>query len=671
LLILLGLVALGAMVLRLRHIAADLPDFLEEAAPFRTALDMWSLNGGHTDWNPHSFVYPSLGIYLHFLVQKLGYSIATLRGAVNSPGDWWVLYLLDPADVVIPARLVHVVLGTSTVLLTGLVAERLRGGAGIPAALLAAFSPTLIGTSRLIYTDTLMTALALAGLERMLAWHQCGGSARLVTAVGFIGLAAGAKYPGAVVLIPLAWVLRDRCGARGLATWLAAALGAGALFLLTTPYAILDFAALKRGLVLHAIHVAGGHLGQSTTGTPATYFGDLLRNLGPAGVTLVLVSPWLLVRRRGSRGRAIAVWLLMLSFLLPMALARYAFEYYLVPVIPAAAALAAATAAELSQRFSSGRRPVVAGALTAVLLGPVFVAGLSAAAGGGVLTQIEARRWLEARLAPRDLLLSETWGPKLPSLRELLEVQGSPYFSTLRADVRERYLSRRWFHVVELPLTVAGRVAGGLTAADGTRTEVDVFPSPLDINRVAYDPRLFVSADWVVTSGAVRDRFEADPARFTDECRLYRLLDSTATVEARFEARGGVSGPTETVYRIGPRAHLALAAFGPLSSLWWAERIPDPYRRTVTELFQVPWEGNAVLRPDGTPTLWVRTLAPIYRSSLRSFANDLATNLVDLGRCDAAQPLVEGTLLALPRDQKANYLQEVCTSGRTNRAGAR
>lgn len=666
------MLVVAAAALRLWHIAADLPDFLEEAAPFRTALEMWNVTGGPTSWNPHSFIYPSLTIYLHLLVQKLGYWVAESRGAVGSPADWWVLYHLDPTSVVLPARYVHVACGAATVALTGLIAERLRRGAGVPAALLAAFSPTLLDTSRLIYTDTVMTTLALAALERMLAWHERGGKVRLATAVALIGLAAGAKYPGAVVLIPLAWLLWHRGGARGLALWLLAVLGAAAVFLLTTPYALLDFEELKHDLAVLALHAAGGHLGQSTVGTPASYLGQLLHDLGPAGLALLLASAALFAVRAPGGSLALAIWLFLLAFFVPMAVARYSSGYYLVPVIPAAGALAAAAALELPQRLALGRRRALASGLLAVLLVPVLVTGVRAVVASAGFTQIEARRWLEGRLAARELLLTEAWGPRLPSLKEYLAVQGSPLFSAARAEVRQRYVTKGWSHVVELPLAVAGRVASRLTSADGTRREVGVFPSAIDFNRVTYDPRLFAMADLVVTSGAVRSRFEADPVRFANECHLYRLLDSTATVEARFEPHASVSGPVLTVYWLGPQAHAALAAAGPLPPLWWAEEIPESYRRAVTAFFQVPWEGHATLRVDGTAPLWVRSLASVYHDCLQSFATDLAMNLVDLGRCDLAQPLVEGTLFVSPRDPQATLLNEICTGERPGgRAGVR
>ncbi len=656
------LVVAAAAALRLWHIAADLPDFLEEAAPFRTAWEMWSPTGGRTDWNPHSFIYPSLTIYLHLFLQKLGYWFAELSGTVHSPADWWVLYQADPTSVVLPARYLHVACGAATVALTGVIAGRLRRGAGIPAALLAAFSPTLLGTSRLIYTDTLMTTLALAALERMLAWHERGGRARLVAAVALIGLAAGAKYPGAAVLIPLAWLLWDRGREQGLALWPLAVVGAAAVFLLTTPYAIFDFAALERDLITNAIHVAGGHLGQSTVAAPASYLGQLLHDVGPAGLALLVASAALFAVRDPRRSATLAVWLFLLAFLVPMAVARYASAYYLIPVVPAAAALVAAAALELPQRFAPERQRVLTAGLLAVLLVPVLVIGTRSAAASAGSTQVEARRWLEAHLAGRELVLAEAWGPRLLLVNEYLSVRASPSFAAASWEVQQRYVSRRSFHVVVLPLTVAGSVASRLAAANGEPREVAVFPSTLDINAIAYDPRLFAMADRVVTSGAVRNRFEADPERFTDECRLYRLLDSTATVEARFEPHDGVAGPVVTVYLLGPLAHAALAAAGPLPPLWWAEKIPESYRRAVTVLLQAPWESGAAPRADGTAPLWVRSLAGVYQDRLRPFANDLATNLVDLGRCDAAQPLVEGTLLVSPRDPQANRLYEACTS---------
>ena len=69
-----------AAVLRLLRIHYGLPDFLEEAIPLRIALGMRNAATGHVDWNPHAFNYPSLSIYLHFVVQQLIWIAGRISG---------------------------------------------------------------------------------------------------------------------------------------------------------------------------------------------------------------------------------------------------------------------------------------------------------------------------------------------------------------------------------------------------------------------------------------------------------------------------------------------------------------------------------------------------------------------------------------------------------------
>src|SRR5207245_8769371 len=116
-------------------------------------------------------------------------------------------------------------------------------------------------TSSAIYSDSVMCALSLWALERMMAWRESGGTSRLLLAIALIGLAAGAKYPAAALLIPLAWVMVDREGWRALRAWPAAAFGSLVVFLGTTPYAIHDHRAFLRDFVFEKHHAATGHFG--------------------------------------------------------------------------------------------------------------------------------------------------------------------------------------------------------------------------------------------------------------------------------------------------------------------------------------------------------------------------------------------------------------------------
>src|SRR5580765_5855870 len=74
-----GVLAVAAVV-RLWHLGHGLPDLLEEAYPFRQALELWGWDTGRTDWNPHFFFYPSLSLYLHFLLQKAAVGMGMLTG---------------------------------------------------------------------------------------------------------------------------------------------------------------------------------------------------------------------------------------------------------------------------------------------------------------------------------------------------------------------------------------------------------------------------------------------------------------------------------------------------------------------------------------------------------------------------------------------------------------
>src|SRR5207244_5897414 len=67
-------IALAALALRLHGIGWGLPEVFEEAYPFKAAWEMWGWGPQRgLDLNPHFFKYPSLTLYLQFLVQGILY----------------------------------------------------------------------------------------------------------------------------------------------------------------------------------------------------------------------------------------------------------------------------------------------------------------------------------------------------------------------------------------------------------------------------------------------------------------------------------------------------------------------------------------------------------------------------------------------------------------------
>jgi hypothetical protein len=213
-------------------------------------------------------------------------------------------------------------------------------------------------------------------------------------------------------------------------------------------------------------------------------------------------------------------------------------------------------------------------------------------------------------------------------------------------------MERRWFDAVDLPLVASGQASTVVSLPGGGRARLQVFEHPVDINQMFYDLRLLHGVDYVLTSGAVRGRFEADTARFAAQQRFYRFLDRSAEHAASFRPGRGVSGPTIDIYRIEDRARAAIVGTGGLHALWWAEYVPQAYRSAYEEMAVEP-EGRsrgALVTPDGQIAPWIGSLGGFFDADVQPFLRLLSVELSTLGRVGAAAPLVEAIHLMHPRD---------------------
>jgi hypothetical protein len=654
----------ASVALRVWQLRQGLPDFAEEAMPFRKALEMGGWDTGRLDLNPHFFNYPTLSLYLHLLVQKLVYLAGLALGAFHGPGDYFIGYLTDPTPMVLAARLVGVACHALVVIACLRIGERLRPGAGWLAGAMVALAPGLIVTSRAIFADSVMAACALWAVERMMAWRAGGGRARLAAAAVLVGLAAGAKYPGAALVIPLGAAILQRLGRRApraLAISLAIAFGA---FLLTSPYVVLDFARFRQDLAFEGLHASTGHFGNLGSGVLGFQLTNLVRNLGLPGLVALAISLGVVVaRRRG--GALVVLWLAFASLAIPLLAARIGAEHYLVAVVPLAAVLIAEGALGLASQAPARVRTASIAAAWAIVLLPVAFGGLAAAARGGHSTQTAARRWCEAHLAPNELLIEEEYGARLMRRTRKLEIMSTRAFATSSPEVQRRFLAGGERHVVLLPLAVSGRAEVTVKRPGRPPVRLEMFPHAVDFNRIVYDPRLFAPADLVLTSGAVRGRFEGDSLRFAAECRLYRMLDRDAAVAARFRPGGRLTGPEIVIYRIGERFRAEAARRGPLDPLWWAEPIPVAYRARATELVLgagaagIP-ESLGTRTRSGAPAPWVGTLSEFYADRLRPFAHEMSVNLAELGRYTPAEIFARSTLELFPADEEACLVAATC-----------
>lgn len=567
----LALVAITALV-RLWHVGWGLPDFTEEAIPLHLSLAMRSLSTGAIDWNPHAFNYPSLGIYLHLLVQQLVYFVGRGLGQWTSPADFQLAFDLGPTPMVLAARGLGVACDALSVLAAWRIGRRQSLVAGVVAGSLIMLSASFVVTSRSIYVDSIAVCLALWSLERMLAWYEWGGRGwKLLAAAVAAGLAAGAKYPAAVLLLPLGLLVLAREHEDGNGNmsgrWrdvLFTCAVATLVFLVSTPFALLDSAAFLRDFGFEGIHAAEGHFGSVGHRSFGFHLANLVRDLGWPALLLAATAPWLVWNKRKRRPVILALVLMVIAFGLPISLARIDAVRYLLPVIAAVALLAAFGADELVDRLPQSRR-VPAIALLMVVLGvtPVL-SGADAIHQGSRDTQVEARLWCEQHMRSDQLVITEGYGPRLADLGRIAALQESAEYRLAGAPWRAKVDTLHAMRVVALPLAVSGRLYNTVGDSAGAIQKLVVASHASAIAAVYYEPALYASADWFITTSAVRGRYEADSSRYATPCRLYALLAQNTELAAHFSPGRGAGGPEIAIYRVSERARTALAANGPV-----------------------------------------------------------------------------------------------------------
>lgn len=491
--------------------------------PTRSPLNpLWD----RTQQSRRSFTYGHFPLYLGVAMGEGWHRLAPFLERVGAPAG--VVAELDAGNEAcnaLPGRLTIALLDTLTIFLVFLVGRRGFGvGAGLLAAALYAVSAQAIQLSHFFAMDpasTTFTVLAVWGGLKMVQERSLRGA--LWTGVG-AGLAIASKFSALPVLaLPavaaILWLSQEaHAEARDGRSQLRAVVGvvlawgvAGLMFLLTSPYAVLDWDNFAQAVLVEQGQMVRGvadwpFTRQYRNTTPYLYFiqqqlqwglwwplgliglagsiymlGELVRSL------LTLARQWI-----GRGGRVLAPYelanLLMWAWIVPYFgltgafLAK--FNRYMSPVLPFVMLFAAA----LIWRFRHGwgrednqtgfvkARRWAAGGLAAVAV----VGGLfwSLAYVNGVYRTehpwIAASRWIYENAPRGSLILWELWDDALPKsipgepgmdmgTTGLFNIDWSPYeedtaekYEILKSKLREAdfvvYSSKRIYDSVdELP----------------------------------------------------------------------------------------------------------------------------------------------------------------------------------------------------------------------------
>jgi hypothetical protein len=375
----LAVVLAGAAVLRIVGSAYGLPYPLLNPDEASIVPRAWAMtHGGGLD--PGWYDYPSLLMDL----------LAPVQAVFGEPSYG-------------AARVLAVAIGLLGVAAAWWLGRRAYGvGAGLVGAAAVAVATTHVAYSRMAVTDVLLTLGVTVTLTLAIA-------GKLELAGVAAGLAASAKYPGALLLVPIVAV--------GWRTWrrvvVAAALAALA-FVVTSPFVIVNAGEAWADVSRVQRLARAGWLGlEDDPVTPVAFLDRLWETLGPFLVISLFGLVLAVVRRTRAdialASFAAAYWL----YLMPL---EAHFDRYVLPIVPVLAVLAGRVRALLPVAF--------------VLLAVPLVWSVGDAAD---LTRTDARlradAWIAVNVPPRDRIAADPGTLPLPGravLRFSLPGPGQP-----------------------------------------------------------------------------------------------------------------------------------------------------------------------------------------------------------------------------------------------------
>ncbi len=506
----LGILAIG-FYLRIWQTTWGLPQVYEEAIPLRLAWQMWASVKSGLDLNPHFFTYPALTFYLQFVLQGITYAVSGLLGGKLDPAA----FSSTPEVFVILARSFSVFCDCGTIVLVYLFARRLLGvHTAIAASGLTAINPLLVKEAHLINVDTPLTFLCVLTvyfLERLYEnphrkWYILAGLG--------VGLATGAKYNGAVLILvlfavhcaryrSLKEIIRQPNFYLSIAT-------AGGVFLLCNPFIVLNFRAFYHDVTEVRLHMEGGHLGldPGQNAFEDYFFHSLPESLTwPVFLLAVGALIYLLVGMRNRRNVVLVSFpMLFLLMVLPL---RMRADRYILPLIPFLVLLASIGSLSIWELVSYRLRSIrTASALRFTLAGLLAIL----MSFGSIAATLQYERSLD-----------------LPDTRTL---------------------AKRW---IESHVPIGSALATGPFGIDLDKGAYAILDIPFNAGNTEvtipyYKPIWYEDLDLVITSDYDYGRYKLEPKRFSEILAFYDSIKSRWQLVEEIVPDRNQQGPTFWLY---------------------------------------------------------------------------------------------------------------------------
>ena len=419
----LSVIAVG-LILRLLLAAHPLLLDTDEVAIVDHALRMF--NEGP---NPRYFIYPTLFMYLVAFSEGILFGMCWLLGITPSPASFADWYFTDPRYVYWTARLWSIAAGSGTLVLVYYLGRRLWSSqAGLWAAAFLAASPTHIYYSAIAKTDAAMVFAMQLALLLAVRYHLERRFGLLVGSAALSGCSASLKYPGGVALFAAAVALLLNSASRGrslglrLMDLVVIGVVATAVFFAGSPFVLLDLEKFRLDMTVH-LHI-GTHRLPGTEGEMvwALY---LWRYLPDAlSFPILGLAAWGAVCMFRQAWKTMVILLLPLTvYLIPLFLAEYAREGYLLPLLPTLCVWAGIGLEQCRVEVSGTLRfqPVFQGGLALLCVSSSLYAA--------ICSQIRVTRgttpektsgWIREHLPPGSRIFGTATGMRLPLTDERL-----------------------------------------------------------------------------------------------------------------------------------------------------------------------------------------------------------------------------------------------------------
>ncbi len=387
------------------------------------------LDPANSPLNPHFFAYGSFPLYL---LATVGNILAHFYPTIDSM-----------PNLTLVGRVLSALFDSGTILLTGWLALRLSHDTtpGRPrawnfallAAALVTFTPFEIQQAHYFAVDsillffivlTVLACVALVDTEKIVRWS-------LVAGLGY-GLALATKFSAAPLAVPLLVALLLRWYRRDFYTSLLSLLVTACVtlvsFLVTMPYALLDFASFEQQLSFQGQLARGQidlpYVRQFAGTTPYVYetrdlvLWGLGLMLGIAAIAGLLWLLWRVWKRSAGTWMVILSWVIVYFAIAGSFYVKY--MRYMLPIYPFLILMGAALLIALVQ-FVRDRgytnivlRVLPIAAIVLVLAGTIFQGLALDNIYSQPSTRIQASIWMYQHIKPGSVLTYEQWDDPMP-----------------------------------------------------------------------------------------------------------------------------------------------------------------------------------------------------------------------------------------------------------------